>query len=147
MVFAVKEANKKSHVSEVSNEVARVRGYVEGFPKFKKNLKNFLDAKSAAGKIVMYGCGARSCNFINLLDLGGYFTFFIDDQREKQGKFCPGNRIPIVSSEVLSADMSVALGVNAESEANVIKKHHLKDFFSVLPPSRHLPEFWRNFVR
>ena len=144
MVFAVKEKEIKPTLSGAINEVVRVTGYVEKFPNFKLELKKFVEQKCESGKLVMYGCGARSSNFINLLGLSECFSCFVDDQKEKQRKICPGNNLPILdSAEVVLKNTYIALGVNSESESAVIKKHRLKRFFSVLPPSHHLPDFWR----
>ena len=147
MVFAVKEKDINPTLKDSVYEVMRVRDYVEEFPKFKLKLKAFIEKKCMGEQLMMYGCGARSSNFINLLELSEYFFCFVDDQIEKQGKICPGNYLPILGSEeVLLQKAYIALGVNSESESTVIKKHKLKRFFSVLPPSHHLPDFWRTFV-
>ncbi len=144
MVFAVKETEINPTLKGAQQEIVRVKDYVEEFPKFKLRLKTFIEKKCASEQLMMYGCGARSSNFINLLDLSEYFSCFIDDQKEKQGKICPGNSLPILGSEeVLLRKAYIAFGVNSESESAVIKKHELKRFFSVLPPSRHLPDCWR----
>jgi len=143
MVFAVKETEINPTLNGAQQEVMRVEGYVEEFSKFKLGLKTFIEKKCESGQLMMYGCGARSSNFINLLELSDYFSCFVDDQREKQGKICPGNYLPILGSGQVDLHESyIALGVNSESETTVIKNHKLKRFFSVLPPSRHLPNFW-----
>ena len=147
MVFAVKEDEINPTLKGAHHEVSRVSDYVEEFPKFKLKLKTFIEKEYKSKKLIMYGCGSRSSNFINLLDLSEYFSCFVDDQKEKQGKICPGNYLPILSpEEVLQNEAFIALGVNSEVESTVIKKHALENFFSVLPPSRHLPDFWRTSV-
>ena len=147
MVFAVKETEINQTLKGAHQEIVRVRDYVEEFPKFKLRLKTFIEKKYASEQLMMYGCGARSSNFINLLELSEYFFCFIDDQKEKQGKICPGNCLPILGSEeILLRKAYIALGVNSESESTVIKKLELKRFFSVLPPSHHLPDCWRSSV-
>ena len=89
MVFAVKETEINPTLKGAQQEIVQVRNYVEEFPKFKLRLKTFIEKKCASEQLMMYGCGARSSNFINLLDLSEYFSCFIDDQKEKQGKICP----------------------------------------------------------
>jgi len=144
MVFAVKETEINPTLKGAYYEVMRVSDYIEEFSKFKLRLRTFIENKCNSKRLMMYGCGARSSNFINLFELSEYFSCFVDDQKEKQGKICPGNYLQILGSEeVVLNEAYIALGVNSEAESTVIEKHNLKRFFSVLPPSRHLPEFWR----
>ena len=67
MVFAVKETEINPTLKGAQQEIVQVRNYVEEFPKFKLRLKTFIEKKCASEQLMMYGCGARSSNFINLL--------------------------------------------------------------------------------
>ena len=86
MVFAVKETEINPTLKGAQQEIVQVRNYVEEFPKFKLRLKTFIEKKCASEQLMMYGCGARSSNFINLLDLSEYFSCFIDDQKRETRK-------------------------------------------------------------
>ena len=45
-------------------------------------------------------------------------------------------------------DFVFLLGVNTENEFNVINNRKLgqDNFYSILPPSRNLPEFWNKLI-
>ena len=77
----------------------------------------------------------------------------VDDQPEKQNRFMPGGRIPIISSEALySLGIDICLlGVNAENEDKVIVKHtewvrNGGIFWAVLPPSDRLLPVWHQIA-
>jgi SAM-dependent methyltransferase len=73
-------------------------------------------------KVILYGVGGRVCTVVNGLKLGSYIDFIIDDQIERQGKFMPGARLPIVdpSSIYGSRDPIICLlAVNQENEEQV----------------------------
>ena len=58
-------------------------------------------------RIVGYGAAAKGMTLINAGNL--YFDFVIDDNPMKQGKYCPGSHIPVVSIDELDkyADTSI----------------------------------------
>ena len=96
--------------------------------------------------VAVYGCGARSSNFVNFLDLKNV-KFFIDDQKTKQNKFVPGNNLKIVKyDQKIKLDI-ILLGVNTENEKKIIDKipHNIK-IYSILPPSIMLPKFWIKLI-
>jgi SAM-dependent methyltransferase len=64
-----------------------------------------LVAEKAEGKrIACYGAGAKGGTMINYLDLGvGFFEFVADANRYKQGKFMPGQHIPVTHPDQLVA--------------------------------------------
>lgn len=76
-------------------------------------------------RIVMYGAGNRAGLWINLMGVREWLSYVVDDQPEKQGKFMPGSRLPVLPSEVLAHDLPdlVLLGVNAECEEQVVARH------------------------
>ena len=80
------------------------------FEKFKIdvfNLKhqalNFLfQEKKKNKKIIAYGAAAKGNTFLNYCGIGSEFIdFVVDRSKFKQGKYLPGNNIPIVSEEKL----------------------------------------------
>ena len=99
-----------------------VRRYIRSFPGFVGELHRFFESHCRKGELVMYGCGSRSSNFINLTKSAVFFNRFVDDQPEKQGKFAPGSLLKITNSENVDPVSPVALGVNSENETHLIKK-------------------------
>ena len=97
--------------------------------------------------MVVYGCGARSSNFLNFFELN-MISFFIDDQIDKQNLFVPGCNIEILpwSEEFLQS--TFLLGVNAENENKVLAKRGLlrEKCFSISPPSKYIPSFWQDLI-
>ena len=97
----------------------------------------------------MYGAGCRSNTLINFCELRPHLECVLDDQVEKQGKFMPGSRLPVVPGDVLTADGIdlCLLAVNAENEESVMARRAEflaggGEFASIHPPSPRLPEFW-----
>lgn len=124
--------------------------YRDRWPAFRDVFTQYLHQhKKKGGKTAVYGAGARLCSLINFVGLRPYIEFIVDDQPEKQGKYMPGSKLPILPAEALeehSIDLCL-LAVNAESEDRVIAKNagfQKKGgcFVSVLPPSNRLPVFW-----
>lgn len=120
------------------------------WPKFKDALIDYLHKhRRKGGKVALYGAGCRANSLINFANLSPYIEFIVDDQPEKQNKYMPGSRLPILPSSALieeSIDLCL-LAVNAENEDKVIAKlrkykNHGGQFISVHPPSNLLPDFW-----
>lgn len=142
-VFAQKKAGARRSYAPKNEDHARAMRYKTEYPAFRTSMQDFI-AKNAKNGVAVYGAGARSCNFINLLGLGEHVDVFVDDQPEKQNKFVPGSKRVIRPYEATKDDKKFfLLGVNCENESKVIKRRNLASFASVLPPSRFLPEFWR----
>ena len=73
-------------------------------------------------QVAIYGAGCRACTFTNAHELADLIELSVDDQRERQGLFLPGTRIPIRSPEDLraqSAPLVCLLAVNHENDAKV----------------------------
>lgn len=128
--------------------------YRDKWPLFCSKFKEYLEGYKKRGKkIVVYGAGARLCSLINFIGLGSYIEFIVDDQPEKQGKYMPGSKLPILPSDALikhNIDLCL-LAVNAECEDKVIAKHPEFQkkgglFISALPPSKRLPDFWNRIL-
>ena len=125
--------------------------YASDWPIFQDSFRNFLLWQKQLGKkIAVYGAGARVFCLINFTGIASSIDVIVDDQPEKQNKFMPGGRIPVVSSEGLwSFGIDICLlGVNTENEEKVISKHtewvrNGGTFWSVLPPSDRLLPIWR----
>ena len=69
-------------------------------------LAGLLISESAKGKrIACYGAAAKGATLVNYLDLGeGFFEFVADANPYKQGKYMPGQHIPIRHPDRLVAD-------------------------------------------
>ena len=116
----------------------QINNYIEKYSYVKAGLQGIISEMSP---VAIYGCGARSSNFVNFLEINS-IEFFIDDQIQKQNKFVPGSNLEIVQFKEKYKNMNILLGVNAENENAVIKKRNLntKKIFSISPPSRYLLE-------
>ena len=114
----------------------QIYNYIDKFPIVKEGLQKII---SDLSPIAIYGCGARSSNFVNFLEINS-IDFFIDDQIEKQNKFVPGSNLEIKDYKEIYKDINILLGVNAENENKVINKRNLdkKRLYSISPPSRYL---------
>jgi SAM-dependent methyltransferase len=142
-VFAQKVTYKIKPLPN-SLELMRIEKYKDKFPVFKNMLHDFLNSRE---EVIIYGCGARSSNFVNLLGLN-MITKFVDDQPEKQYKFVPGYDIQVLPWSSKFANKYFLLGVNTENESKLLKKRNLNiaNFASILPPSKNLPGFWRELI-
>jgi len=64
-----------------------------------EQLKDAIREYRVNYRIVGYGAAAKGMTLINAGNL--YFDFVIDDNPMKQGKYCPGSHIPVVSIDEL----------------------------------------------
>jgi len=71
----------------------------------RDSLRSLLVSEKAKGKrIACYGAPAKGATMVNYLDLGeGFFEFAADANAYKQGKYMPGQRIPIRHPDQLAA--------------------------------------------
>ncbi|MGA7867828.1 MAG: class I SAM-dependent methyltransferase [Stellaceae bacterium] len=72
----------------------------------RDSLSSLLVSEKTKGKrIACYGAAAKGATLVNYLDLGeGFFEFVADANPFKQGKYMPGQHIPISHPERLVAD-------------------------------------------
>jgi SAM-dependent methyltransferase len=72
----------------------------------RHSLVGLLVSEKAKGKrIACYGAAAKGATMVNYLDLGqGFFEFVVDANPYKQGKFMPGQHIPIRHPDHLVAN-------------------------------------------
>jgi hypothetical protein len=92
-----------------------------------------------------------ACTFINAFKLGSLIDFAIDDQKERQGLFMPGSRLPIRPPDELiksSTPLICLLAVNNENEAKVCDRlkdlrHRALTVASIFAPA----DIWRELDR
>jgi SAM-dependent methyltransferase len=130
-------------------EILRFREWSRAFPVFKEAVHEEIRQSAELGEVVLFGVGARSSNFVNILGLATHIAYAVDDQPEKQSRFMPHSGIPIFPSDEMGSrdqrPVLVLLGVNGESEETVLSKGsipHGTRHASVLPPSPRLLEAW-----
>ena len=146
-VFCQKVESSSIVPWKCEEESTKILKYRDSWGDYNKNLIGFLD--SINSPIVIYGCGARSCNFVNFMGISNWIHSFVDDQQEKQGLYVPGNKLNIRSwDQDYFKDFVFLLGVNTENEYKVINNRQLghEQFYSILPPSKNLPEFWNSLI-
>ena len=132
----------------------QVLSYQKLWPEFCQHLITFLDEyRNRDKKIAIYGASNRVNSLINFTGIGSYIEFVLDDQFEKQGKYMPGSRLPIISGDQLelrSIDLCL-LAVNTENDAKVMANHSPWQeqggyIYSILPPGTRLPPFWKEMI-
>lgn len=122
--------------------------WVADFQGFQSNIRKFFARYASDGGCILWGVGARSTNFINIMGVGAHISAVVDEQPGKQGKIMPGTLKEIMPPSSLArkqfAMSTLVLGVNAENEELVMKKTSLqpKQWVSILPPSAHLITGW-----
>lgn len=144
-VFCQKRKQKKLS-NKALNDFSKINKYRDSWDGFKSELKKYIDSRDKP--IIMYGCGARSSNFLNFTGLAKYIDCYVDDQIEKQNLYVPGQSLKVEPWHEKFHDYHILLGVNAESEYKLINKRQLKsdDYSSILPPSKNLPKFWQSMI-
>ena len=67
-------------------------------------LSDWLDEQAAAGRTVAgYGAAAKGNTFLNAVgDPARALAYVVDGSAEKQGKFLPGTRVPVLAPEALA---------------------------------------------
>ncbi|MCB1876473.1 MAG: class I SAM-dependent methyltransferase [Chromatiales bacterium] len=99
--------------------------FYRAFQRSAETIKNdflrfLLDAKLAAKTVVAYGAAAKGNTLLNFAGVrSDLLAFVVDRNPDKQGKFMPGSRIPIVAEAQLNRvrpDYVVILPWNLKSE-------------------------------
>jgi 2-polyprenyl-3-methyl-5-hydroxy-6-metoxy-1,4-benzoquinol methylase len=155
LVIGRKTNNIKPNLTYLDSLIAANLNYAQQWPIFKSIVQGYFKAEKEKGKkIAVYGAGSSTFCLLSFLEVADYIDLVLDDQKEKQNLFSPWSKLPIVSGEALyEANIVICfLAVNVENESKVILKHHkwVSDgglFWSLIPPSRLLPPFWKNFIQ
>lgn len=108
-------------------------GYADRVEQYRSRMrKALISLKKNGYTVTLYGVGCRACTAVNGLGIGDVIHLALDDQKERQGHFVPGARLPVQSPESLdlAAERLVCLlAVNNESEAKV--KERLESVFGL----------------
>ena len=107
--FIKKKINKSQILSTVNKQRKKEFNYgiqkVSTYKKFAKRVKLskdklkriFLKINSKNKKIIGYGVTAKSATILNYCKIGkGLISYFIDTTKDKQNKYTPGTKIPIL---------------------------------------------------
>jgi SAM-dependent methyltransferase len=88
------------------DNVSFYNGFADRVRALRDSLAGLLVSERARGKrIACYGAAAKGATLVNYLDLGQrFFEFVADANPYKQGKYMPGQRIPIRHPDQLVAE-------------------------------------------
>jgi SAM-dependent methyltransferase len=96
-----------AHEAELGvDKVSFYDSFADRVRALRESLVALLISEKARGKrIACYGAAAKGATLVNYLDLGeGFFEFVADANAYKQGKYMPGQHIPIRHPDQLVAD-------------------------------------------
>jgi hypothetical protein len=84
----------------------------------RRQLRQLLErVRTERGPIALFGAGHLACAFANFMGVADLIEFVADDTPQKQGKFLPGARLPILPSTAL-VERGIALCLLALSINN-----------------------------
>ena len=107
-------------------ETALFADYCAAFEPSRRAIRDTLARMRAEkGGIALFGAGHLACAFVNFMDLDDLIDFVADDTPQKQGKFLPGARLPILPSVALvEQGIGVCLlALSIKNEDGVIAKN------------------------
>jgi len=136
--------------SQVRNQVANFQTWANEFESFRVSVHQEISRKAQKAQIILYGVGARSSNFINIMEVTSFISYAIDDQPDKQNLFMPKSGIGVFAQaqarEIYGTkETFYLLGVNAENENTLIEAVDFlreSNVASILPPSPRLLGAW-----
>lgn len=105
------------------NPAARAQGgmlkrYADAYEPSRRSIRAALErVRAEKGPIALFGAGHLACAFANFMGVADLIEFVADDTPQKQGKFLPGARLPILPSAAL-VERKVALCLLALSINN-----------------------------
>jgi 2-polyprenyl-3-methyl-5-hydroxy-6-metoxy-1,4-benzoquinol methylase len=137
----------KDNLKEIDSWISWANNFDKFKEKFTAEIRKDLNNK----ELILYGVGARSQFLCNIVGIDSELVFAIDDSSLKQNRYMANSNIKIISSEealknYFGKEFLVLLGVNAENEERLINESpfiNKNKFLSILPPSPHLPTWWK----
>lgn len=111
---------------QASAQAGLLRGYANAHAPAKAELRALLERERAArGPIALFGAGHLACAFANFMEIADLIAFVADDTPQKQGKFLPGARLPILpSGELVTRDIALCLlALSINNEDRVIERN------------------------
>jgi C-methyltransferase C-terminal domain/Putative zinc binding domain/Methyltransferase domain len=107
-------------------EAGWLADYAARYEPAKRELRSLLErVRRERGPIALFGAGHLAHAFANFMDVADLIDFVADDTPEKQGRFLPGARLPIVPSAAL-VERKIALcllALSINNEGAVMKRN------------------------
>lgn len=127
-------------------QVGMLDRYATAYEPAKRELRGLLEqVREEQGPIALFGAGHLAAAFANFMDVADLIEFVADDTPQKQGKFLPGARLPILPSGALvERDIKLCLlALSINNEDNVIGRNaaftsaggHFRSIFRASPRS------------
>jgi hypothetical protein len=107
-------------------QVGMLDRYAAAYEPAKRELRNLLEkVRREQGPIALFGAGHLAAAFANFMDVADLIEFVADDTPQKQGKFLPGARLPILPSAALveRGIKLCLLALSINNENNVIGRN------------------------
>ncbi|QCI63172.1 methyltransferase domain-containing protein [Phreatobacter stygius] len=99
-------------------QVGLLESYAQAYQPARHTLRASLERfRAERGPIALFGAGHLACAFANYMGVADLIDFVADDTPQKQGKFLPGGRLPILPSAAL-VDKGINLALLALSINN-----------------------------
>jgi hypothetical protein len=104
-----------------SAQVGLLKSYAANYEPAREELRANLErVRATKGPIALFGAGHLACAFVNFMGVADLIEFVADDTSQKQNKFLPGARLPILPSAALAergiALCLLALSINNENK-------------------------------
>lgn len=111
---------------EARAQAGLLADYAAAYGPSKHELRALLErVRRERGPIALFGAGHLACAFANFMEVGDLIDFVADDTPQKQGKFLPGARLPILpSAELAARDIKLCLlALSINNEDRVIDRN------------------------